>query len=37
MTISTIAANLASWVMAMDKYYNVNLIIKPKKAKLAEA
>jgi hypothetical protein len=36
-TISTIAANLASWVMAMDKYYTVNLVVKPKKLKLAEA
>ncbi len=36
-TISPIAVNLASWVIAMDKYYNVNLIVKPKKAALAEA
>jgi len=36
-TISSIAMNLASWVMAMDKFYNVNLIVKPKKAALAEA
>jgi dynein heavy chain len=36
-TISMVAANLASWVIAMDKFYNVNLIIKPKKAKLAES
>jgi dynein heavy chain len=36
-TISEIAANLASWVIAMDKFYNVNLIVKPKKMKLAEA
>jgi dynein heavy chain, axonemal len=35
--ISSIACNLASWVIAMDKFYNVNLIIKPKKASLAEA
>ena len=35
--ISSIAMNLASWVIAMDKFYNVNLIIKPKKAALAEA
>ncbi len=33
--ISSIAVNLASWVIAMDKFYNVNLIIKPKKAALA--
>lgn len=37
MTISEVAANLAQWVMAMDKYYNVNLVVKPKKIKLAEA
>ena len=36
-TISSIAENLASWVIAMDSYYNVNLIVKPKKAKLAVA
>ena len=35
--ISSIAVNLGSWVIAMDKFYNVNLIIKPKKAALAEA
>jgi len=35
--ISEIAANLASWVFAMDKYYSVNLIVKPKKIALAEA
>jgi Microtubule-binding stalk of dynein motor len=36
-TISEICSNLASWVMAMDKFYGVNLVIMPKKAKLAEA
>lgn len=36
-TISVVAANLGSWVIAMDKFYNVNLIVKPKKEKLAEA
>ena len=36
-TISAIAVNLGSWVIAMDKFYNVNLIVKPKKAALAEA
>ena len=35
--ISTVAANLAAWVIAMDKFYNVNLVVKPKKIKLAEA
>ena len=34
-TISEIAANLANWVIAMDKYYNVNLVVKPKKIALA--
>ena len=36
-TISEIATNLASWVIAMDKFYNVNLIVKPKKMALAAA
>jgi hypothetical protein len=36
-TISEIAANLASWVFAMDKFYTVNLVVKPKKMALAEA
>lgn len=36
-TISSIAENLGSWVIAMDKFYAVNLIVKPKKASLAEA
>ena len=36
-TISSIAENLGSWVIAMDKFYSVNLIVKPKKAALAEA
>lgn len=36
-TISEIAANLASWVVAMDKFYAVNLVVKPKKHALAEA
>jgi dynein heavy chain, axonemal len=29
--VNSVAANLASWVMAMDKFYNVNLVVKPKK------
>ena len=29
-TISEIAANLASWVIAIDKVYIVNLVVKPK-------
>ncbi len=36
-TISEIAANLASWAIAMGKYYEVNLVIKPKKIGLAKA
>lgn len=36
-TISSIAENLGSWVIAMDKFYAVNLVVKPKKAALAEA
>jgi len=32
--INSVAANLLAWVLAMDKYYNVNLIVKPKKASL---
>lgn len=35
--ISSIAENLGSWVIAMDKFYSVNLFIKPKKIALAEA
>lgn len=37
MTISETVANLASWVIAMDKYYTVNLVVKPKKEALAIA
>ena len=29
--------NLAKWVHAMDKFYKVNLVVKPKKAQLAVA
>ena len=29
--------NLAKWVHAMDKFYRVNLVVKPKKAQLAIA
>ena len=35
--ISSIAENLGSWVIAMEKFYSVNLIVKPKKIALAEA
>jgi len=32
--INAVASSLCAWVCAMDKYYNVNLIVKPKKAAL---
>ena len=32
--ISEVAMNLASWVIAMDKFYHVNKIVIPKQAKL---
>ena len=37
--INGVAANLCAWVLAMDKFYNVNLVVIPKKAslKVAEA
>ena len=35
--INAVAASLCSWVLAMDKYYRVSLIVKPKQASLAEA
>jgi len=34
---STVAASFASWVKAMEEYYKVNLIVKPKKAQLVIA
>jgi hypothetical protein len=30
--INSVAANVASWVIAMDAFYRVNLIVKPKQA-----
>ena len=36
-SVSSIASALSSWVLAMDKFYSVNLIIIPKKASLAKA
>lgn len=36
-SVSSIASALSSWVLAMDKFYSVNLIIIPKKASLATA
>jgi len=35
--VSSVAMNLAKWVFAMDKFYRVNKIVKPKKAQLAIA
>lgn len=37
--VSSVAMNLAKWVFAMDKFYNVNKIVIPKKEqlKIAEA
>jgi dynein heavy chain len=37
--VSKVAMNLAKWVFAMDKYYNVNKVVIPKKEqlKIAEA
>lgn len=32
-----VASNMAQWVIAMDKFYHVNLIVIPKKAQLAVA
>ena len=37
MSVSPVVANIASWVLAMFKYYHVNLIVVPKKAALAKA
>ena len=35
--VSAVAMNLAKWVHAMDKFYRVNKIVKPKKEQLAIA
>ena len=32
--VNTVAGNLCAWVVAMEKYYTVNLIVIPKKASL---
>jgi dynein heavy chain len=37
MSVSPVVANIASWCLAMFKYYHVNLIVIPKKAALAKA
>lgn len=31
-SVNKVAANFARWVLAMDKFYRVNLIVIPKKA-----
>lgn len=36
-TKNAVAGSLCAWVLAMDKYYNVSLVVKPKKAALAVA
>lgn len=36
-SINQVAASLVSWVLAMDKYYRVSLIVKPKQAALEVA
>ena len=35
--VSAVAMNLAKWVHAMDKFYKVNKVVKPKKEQLAVA
>jgi dynein heavy chain len=35
--VSAVAMNLAKWVFAMDKFYRVNKIVKPKKQQLKVA
>jgi len=35
--VSTVVANIGSWVIAMFKFYHVNLIVIPKKAQLKKA
>lgn len=35
--INAVAGSLCAWVLAMDKYYRVSLIVKPKKESLAIA
>jgi len=36
-SVSPLAMNLAKWVFAMDKFFNVNKIVIPKKLELAVA
>lgn len=35
--INAVASSLCAWVLAMDKYYRVSLVVKPKKESLAIA
>lgn len=35
--VSLVVANIGSWVLAMYKFYHVNLIVIPKKAQLKKA
>jgi len=35
--VSSVAMNLAHWVFAMDKFFNVNKIVVPKKEQLKVA
>jgi dynein heavy chain len=35
--INLVAGNLANWVVAQRKLYEVNLVVRPKMAQLAEA
>ena len=35
--VSDVANSLVTWIKAMKNYYNINCIVRPKKAKLAEA
>ena len=35
--INAVAASLCAWLLAMDKYYRVSLVVKPKKESLAVA
>ena len=36
-SVSQVAMNMAKWVFAMDGFYKVNKIVKPKKEQLAVA
>jgi hypothetical protein len=37
MGVSSVAANMCAWVIAMYSFYHVNLIVKPKQEQLAIA